>query len=164
LAREAGPEVCLTILQDGPERKRLEARVRRLGLADQVTFAGRLATHEEACRRIGGADALIHPAWHEVFGQVCLESLAMGVPVICLDWAGPGRIVDDSCGYKVPPGARPRVVEGLAAAMARALEDRPRAGVISAAARARAADFRWQEVSDSLNACYLAALGERVRR
>ena len=157
LAREAGPEVCLTILQDGPERKRLEARVRRLGLADQVTFEGRLATHEEACRWIGGADALIHPAWHEVFGQVCLESLAMGVPVICLDWAGPGRIVDESCGYKVPPGTRPRIVAGLAAAMARALADRPRAGVISVAARARATEFRWQAIAASVLAGYAAA-------
>jgi glycosyltransferase involved in cell wall biosynthesis len=156
LARDAGPEVCLTILQDGPERKRLEARVRRLGLAEQVSFEGRLATREEACRRIGGAEALIHPAWHEAFGQVCLEALAMGVPVICLDWAGPGRIVNESCGYKVGPGPRPSLVEGLAGAMSRVLEDRPRAGMVAAAARARAAQFRWQVLCDSLDASYLS--------
>ncbi len=157
LARQSGMEVCLRILQDGPERRRLEAQVRRLDLADQVTFTGRLPTQEEAYRRIAAADALIHPAWHEAFGQACLESLAMGIPVICLDWAGPGMIVNESCGYKVIPGNRRHTVDGLAAAMARALEDRPRAAEISASARARAGEFRWQVIADAVCDGYAAA-------
>jgi glycosyltransferase involved in cell wall biosynthesis len=160
-ARRSGTEVCLSVLQDGPERPRLEARARRLGLADHVTFAGRLASQEEVYRRIAAADALIHPAWHEAFGQVCLESLALGVPVICLDWAGPGGIVSDDCGYKVAPGDRGQVVIGLAAAMARALADRPRSAEIAAAARARAGGFRWATLAEAIGAGYEAAAGTR---
>jgi glycosyltransferase involved in cell wall biosynthesis len=153
-AAGSGTEVCLSILQDGPERPRLEARVRRLGLADQVTFLGRLPSQKDVHRRIAAADALLHPAWHEAFGQVCLESLAIGVPVICLDRDGPGAIVGEDCGYKVAAGARDQVVSGLAAAMARALEDRPRSGAIAIAARERAGRFRWTVLADAICASY----------
>lgn len=159
LAIRSGLEVRLEILQDGPERERLERRVTRLGLGDHVVFRGRLPSMDEVHRVLAGADALIHPAWHEAFGQACLESLAMGVPVICLDWAGPGRMVDDTCGYKAPVGSRSEVVSGLAAAMRRALEDRPRrSGMVLAAKRRVRGRFGWDAVARRIEDVWLGTL------
>ena len=157
LARSRGIDVELVILQDGPERGRLEALCRKCGVEGAVTFAGRLPTRDDVFREIAAADALIHPAWHEAFGQVCLESLALGVPVICLDWAGPGGIVDENCGYKVSPGPRDQVVEGFAAAMGRAMEDRPPIKRMAVAARTRAGLFRWSAIAGAICNEYLTA-------
>ncbi len=153
-AGRGGLDVRLDLLHDGPDRRRLEAQVRRLGLCERVRFLGRLPTLDDVYRTIAAADALIHPALHEAFGQACLESLALGVPVICLDWAGPGEIIDSSCGYKVTPSTRDATVHGLAEAMRSALAGRTRRSEISAAARRRAADFLWERVVQGIEGAW----------
>lgn len=158
-ARRDGLDVRLDLLQDGPDRRRLETLSRRLGLADHVRFLGHLPDLDDVYRRIAGADALIHPAFHEAFGQACLESLALGVPVICLDWAGPGEIINSSCGYKVAPSTRDATVDGLAAAMHSALAGRLRRNEISTAARHQAAQFGWDKVVQGIEDAWHRALG-----
>lgn len=158
LVRKKGYSVHLTILQDGPEMNRLAGQVDRLGLSDCVTFCGRLESLTDAHERIANADALIHPAFQEAFGQVCLESLALGVPVICLDWAGPGMIVDLKCGYKIPVGSREDVVNGLADACQAVLQNRANRAEVARYARQRAAEFfDWKFVSSGVKESYLAA-------
>ena len=96
------PEAKLTILGKGPEEKRLRRLVRRLGLDANVTFAGRLPALEDVYRTIAGSTALIHPALHESFGQVCLEAVALGTPVVCWNHGGPGLIAK-RCGLAAVP-------------------------------------------------------------
>ena len=95
------PDAVLEILGKGPERPRLESQVARLGLADCVHFLNRLPSLDDVYRKIASATALLHPALHEAFGQVCLESLALGTPVICWDWGGPSLIARHT-GLAVP--------------------------------------------------------------
>ena len=110
-------DVRLIILQSGPELQNLIKLAARLGVADRVKFRGRLPSLNDVYLAISEADALVHPALHEAFGQACLESLALGVPVICLNWGGPGLIVDATSGFAVEPGSREDTVRRLAAAM-----------------------------------------------
>lgn len=92
------PDASLKIIGTGPEEKRLRRLVRRLGLESSVSFAGHLPTLEDVYRHIAGATALVHPALHESFGQVCLEAVALGTPVVCWDHGGPGLIAK-RCGF-----------------------------------------------------------------
>lgn len=107
----------LVILQTGPEMERLKSLARQLGIEQQVEFKGRLPHHEDVCQEIARADALVHPALHEAFGQACLEALALGTPVICLKWAGPGIIVDSTSGFAIEPSDRNETIKRLADAM-----------------------------------------------
>lgn len=158
LARRQGLDADLEILQSGPERHRLTAQVHRLGLEDHITFRGHLPALDDVYRTIASADALIHPAFHEAFGQACLESLALGIPVICLDWAGPAAIIDDSCGHKVPTGPRPAIVAGLASAMHATRANRPRRAEIAEIARKRAKElFHWHSVVHGIEAAWSLA-------
>jgi glycosyltransferase involved in cell wall biosynthesis len=69
-------------------------------------------------------DALLFPSLHDSSGNVVLEALSSGLPVVCLDVGGPALLVDPSCGFKVRPGAPQQVVEDLARALATLADDR----------------------------------------
>ena len=63
---------------DGPDRPRLEARARALGI--DTRFIGR-TSHETALAWIAAADALLHASHEEGLSTVVREAEALGVPV-----------------------------------------------------------------------------------
>jgi UDP-glucose:tetrahydrobiopterin glucosyltransferase len=71
----------------------------------RIEHRGFLAT-ADLHRAIGGCAAiLVTPAWDEAFGNVAVEAMAAGVPVLAYDRGGPGEIVVDGVtGYVVPAG------------------------------------------------------------
>ena len=81
--------------------------------------------------------------------------MARGLPVICLDWGGPGEMVDANSGVKIPVRDHAETVAGLAAAIAR-LQALPALRLaLARAARERAlAHFRWEAKARVLNATY----------
>ena len=75
----------LVIVGDGPARASLEQLAANLGLGDRVRFAG-YRSREEVIRLMAFAHLTLVPSlWHEPFGYVVLESLAVGTPVIGSD-------------------------------------------------------------------------------
>jgi UDP-glucose:tetrahydrobiopterin glucosyltransferase len=72
---------------------------------------------EELQKQLGRCLALlVTPHWVEAFGNVVMEALACGVPVLSYDLGGPGELVRPGVtGWLVPPGD----VAGLAAAVGR---------------------------------------------
>lgn len=138
------------LVGDGPESNRLKALVEELGLSKRVRFLGRVP-RAEALRSLNECDVLIHPSLHESGGMVCLEAMALGLPVICLDVGGPAVQVTDETGFKVPAIKPGRAVSDLAAAMRRLSEERGLLASMSEAARRRATeDFGWSSRSARL--------------
>ena len=152
-----GEDVELMILGGGPEESFLKRMVEERGLKDRVFFLGRLGSLDEVFGLMRSCDALIHPALNEAFGQVVLESLVLGRQVLCLDWQGPGMIVTESCGLKVPPGSREEVVSGLADTICVLRERRASWSEIQEAAILRARDFSWERLGDEIERAYLTA-------
>src|ERR1019366_8411966 len=83
------PESEYWVVSSGPEAGALKQLAAELGIAQCVTFWGRLPKLADVYDKLAQADVLVHPAAHEAFGNVCLEALAAGRPVICLDAGGP---------------------------------------------------------------------------
>jgi len=81
-----------------------------------VTYEGFLPT-DELQSQIGGCSAILMTSkWVEAFGNVALEAMACGVPVIAYDRGGPSEVViHGKTGFLVAPDD----VEGLARAVAR---------------------------------------------
>ncbi len=104
------------IVGNGPERSRLEDLARRLNVADRVKFFGQLP-RTEALKLLGHSHALIHPSLHDSGGLVCLEAMAAGRPVICLDLGGPATQVTEETGFKVTARKPNQTVAELAQAM-----------------------------------------------
>ena len=79
LARLDG--ATLIIVGNGPERAALLARARRLGVAERLRLPGSLP-HALLPAFFTAADVTVHPSLVEGFGNVRLESLACGTPLV----------------------------------------------------------------------------------
>lgn len=104
------------IVGDGPERLRLQALTERLGITQKVKFWQKLS-RAETLAKLAGCTALVHPSLHDSGGLVCLEAMAAGRPVICLDLGGPGAQVTEETGFKIPAHTPEQAVQDLSRAM-----------------------------------------------
>jgi glycosyltransferase involved in cell wall biosynthesis len=79
--------------------------------------------------------------------MVVLESLAHGVPVVCLNIGGPGTIVTDDCGRVVEVSGRSRaqVVDALARALAE-LTNEDKREQLAENGRRRCLRFSWRHM------------------
>ena len=116
-------DVDLVITGEGPERSRLESIIMKEGLSSRVRLLGRVSRRDNL-GLMGKALFCVYPSLNEAFGAVNIESMAMGMPIICADWGGPAEIVQDGVtGFKVRPESVPKYVSGLAERMAWLLND-----------------------------------------
>ena len=102
----------LTVVGEGPERSALERMTTEFGIAEKVLFTGNLPLNEVA-QIIQQAHVFCLPSVRESGGAVLLEAMAVGRPVIAIDFGGPAEIVDDGVGVKLPATGKADVVQGL---------------------------------------------------
>jgi len=104
------------IVGDGPERRNLENLAKRLKVLDKIKFWGKLP-REEALKKLAKCNVLVHPSLHDSGGWVCVEAMAAGRPVICLDLGGPALQVTEETGFKISAYNPEQVVEDMTQAM-----------------------------------------------
>jgi len=100
------------------------------------------------------AELFCFPSLRDTSGNVVLEALAAGVPVVCFDHQGVGDIVTAACGVKLPVISPARAVEDWARAIRELANDPARLLQMSEAASARARDFLWERSGDWMQAAY----------
>lgn len=95
ILRETDAEdVVVAIVGDGPERNRLEDRVRRAGLDEAVRFLGPLYG-QDLVDAYHGCDIFVSCSDYESFGLTLVEAMAAGMPVVATAVGGVVDIVDD---------------------------------------------------------------------
>src|ERR1700682_3106884 len=133
------------IIGDGPERKRLEKLARNLGLAAKVRFWGTIP-RAKVLKKLADCDVLVHPSLHDSGGWVCLEAMAAGRPVICLDLGGPALQVTEDSGIKVPANSPEQVVRDLANGFYKLASDPELRARLGLGARKRVEEhFNWEK-------------------
>lgn len=99
-ARAKGANVGLVIAGDGSQREALEDLAHELGIAPHVLFLG---IRHDIPAIMQACDAFCHAAPFEPFGIVCIEAMAMNLPVIVPDKGGIHEAVDEGMtGYIYP--------------------------------------------------------------
>ena len=88
------PGAQLVFVGDGPEAADLRARSQALGIADKVTFTGRLG-EQETLEQIASSDILVLPSFMEGLPIVLMEAMALGTSVIASRVAGIPELVED---------------------------------------------------------------------
>jgi glycosyltransferase involved in cell wall biosynthesis len=105
------PDATLLVLGEGPERTRLEALARELGVDDRVVMPGRVGDVASLYRR---CDALVHPARWEGFGLAMLEAMLAGKPVVAANaGSAPELVVDGMTGFLFPPDDAPALARDV---------------------------------------------------
>jgi glycosyltransferase involved in cell wall biosynthesis len=110
------------IFGNGAELNRLKSLAQELGIANKVKFWGKLS-RDESLNLLQQCHALVHPSLHDSGGWVCLEAMAAGRPVICLDIGGPSVQVTQKTGFKIRANNPEQVVQDMANAMKTLAQD-----------------------------------------
>lgn len=132
----------------------------RSPVGDEVFFAG-WRTHAELARVLACVDVMALPSVAERFGQVYVEAMAMGVPVIACRAAAPPTYIDDDpgsperSGWLVPPDDEEALARTLVAAVSDPGERALRGANGRRLARGR---FGWDRVAAAVAEVYAAAL------
>jgi glycosyltransferase involved in cell wall biosynthesis len=85
---QSGRRVKLVFAGDGPYRAKLQAD------CPGAIFMG-MCSHAELARIYASADLFLFPSLTETFGNVTLEALASGTPVLAFDCAAATEVIED---------------------------------------------------------------------
>lgn len=106
MASESSPRMHLDIIGDGPERSRLERRVRSWGRDDRIHFHGR-RTPAQIRALFEESDVFVQASRRESFGIAALEARTAGLPVVAFRDSGTSDFIhsgiegilvrDDAC-------------------------------------------------------------------
>ena len=154
----------LTVLGDGPMRELWQAEAARLGLTDIVHFRGRLP-FPEAVAAMQHAELFCFTSLRDTSGNVVLEALAAGVPVLCFDHQGAGDMVAPSCGIKLPVISPKEAYVDWCRTLVALANNPERLLHLSEGTTERAREFLWDHNGDVVNALYveLAEVSQRAK-
>lgn len=106
----------LLIYGSGPGQAALEAQAQALGIADRVHLMG---YSKDLLRDFARAELAVLPSLREGFGNVAVEALAAGTPLVASRCLGPEAILQGGkLGILVPPGDAPALAAAITGALA----------------------------------------------
>ncbi len=152
--RRQRPDARLVLVGDGPLRADFAAR------CPEAVFAG-LRQGADLAAHYASMDLFLFPSLTETFGNVTVEALASGLPLLAFDHAAAGALVDSGRnGWLVPAGDPARFV----AAAVRLAADGALRQRLAAAALETAGGLGWEAVvarfeQQLLRACHGADTG-----
>jgi glycosyltransferase involved in cell wall biosynthesis len=153
LLRKSRPNIRALIVGAGPA----EPRMRGL---DGAVFTGHL-DGEELARAVASADLMLHPSRSEAFGNVILEAMASGVPLVCADAPNARSLIDPRRTGLLVPSSDPVDYAAAAERLIAAPDERRR---IAHAALEASGAYSWDDVSHAVEAAYFETLARYRRR
>jgi glycosyltransferase involved in cell wall biosynthesis len=170
LSREKGADVMLealveadapwqlSIIGDGPERHVLERQAANLGIADRITWHGRV---ENAGSLLTAFDAFVLSSRTEGTPMTLFEAMAASVPIVATRVGGVPDVVSSSHAILVP-SEQPRMI---ARALADVVSEPSKAGHRSQLARERLVQsYGTAKWLDAISSVYEAARKHAERR
>lgn len=128
--KHADPRAHLAFVNDGYEQPYLERSARRLGVAERVSFDGRIP-RDELFARMQGAAGLIFTGLREEGGLALAEAMYQGLPVVVLAHGGAGLIAHQTTDPRrvraIEPGGRRQTAVRLGHAMSELIASAPAA-------------------------------------
>ncbi len=163
LVKEKGLDIFVDVITE-LKRRRVPHRVLVIGegpardwFTEQVpeaVFAG-FQSGDDLGRAVASMDLFFNPSVTETFGNVTLEAMAAGVPIIAARASGAVGLVDEG---KTGLLVAPRDVPGYADAIATLVADDDLRYAMGRAGSAKAAGYRWDTINEVVLRSYLNVL------
>jgi len=139
------------VIGEGPARSWFENRL------PGAAFAG-FQAGADLGRAVASMDVLFNPSITETFGNVTLEAMACGLPVVAAAATGSESLVDDGhSGRLIRPGA----VHAFAEALRGYIEQPALRTAHGAAGEARSLDFSWDRINQAVADTYLRLIRQK---
>jgi len=148
----------LTVLGSGPLTNRWKERSVQLGVADHVTWTGRVG-RDVAIARMSASHVMVVTSVYDLTSSVIIEALSVGLPVICPDHYGFRDAIDESCGLKVATTSLADISRGIADAIERLHDDEAGRQRLASSALERANHYSWKETGRLVSRIYEAQAG-----
>ena len=139
------------VIGEGPAREWFENRL------PAAVFAGFLSGAELA-RAVASMDVLFFPSVTETFGNVTLEAMACGLPVVAAAATGSESLVDDHVSGRL---IRPGAVHHFAEAVRAYVEQPALRARHGAAGEARSLQFGWDRINQTVADTYLRLVRQK---
>jgi glycogen(starch) synthase len=150
--------MTLDIVGDGPMMPELASFVDEHELGHAVKFHGWLP-NEAVQDVLSSCQILPFPSIREFGGGVVLEAMALGVVPIVVDYAGPGELVCDDVGIKIPLGSREEIIEALRGVLKDLTGDKAKLKGMSLNGLQKIRDeFTWEAKAGKIKTLYEQAL------
>jgi glycosyltransferase involved in cell wall biosynthesis len=141
------------VIGDGPAKDWFEQQL------PEAIFTGQL-TGSDLARAVASSDVLLNPSVTEAFGNVTLEAMACGLPVIAAEATGATNLVRNGVTGTLAEGAEPEEFADALAAYAQDPELRRRHGD---AGLAVAQTMDWDTINSAVVRVYMHAILKRRR-
>jgi phosphatidylinositol alpha 1,6-mannosyltransferase len=139
------------VVGEGPAREWFEKRL------PNAVFAG-FQGGADLGRVIASMDMLFNPSVTETFGNVTLEAMAVGLPVVAAIATGSESLVEDRVtGRLIRAGA----IQSFADALAHYCQDEEARAAAGRAGMAASARYGWDEINQSLIDAYIRIIRQR---
>ncbi|GGC09269.1 sulfolipid synthase [Novosphingobium endophyticum] len=149
--RRRGVRYKALVIGEGPAREWFEARL------PGGAFVG-FQQGADLGRAVSCMDVLFNPSVTETFGNVTLEAMACGLPVVAAAATGSQSLVDNcKSGRLLPPGAIHQFAEALKAY----IEDPALRAAHGKAGEARASEFSWDKINQAVADTYLRLIRQK---
>ena len=142
------------VIGEGPAREWFEARL------PDAAFAG-FQGGADLGRAVACMDVLFNPSITETFGNVTLEAMACGLPVVAAEATGSESLVEDHVSGRL---IRPGAISAFAGALKAYVEDEALRARHGAAGELRSRDFSWDRINQAVADTYLRLIRQKARQ
>ncbi|MEY8322518.1 glycosyltransferase [Lachnospiraceae bacterium 54-11] len=147
-----GGDFRLALIGEGPQKKELEKLVKKLGLTDEIFFAGK-APNQEIKNYCRASDAFLFTSLSETQGIVLLESMAAGTPVIAVKATGVSDVVINGKNGYMTDASEMEFAEKIMDVL-----EKKELEVLSRGARRTAEEYRGSEIAKRALSAYAEAI------
>ena len=107
---------------------------------------------------------MVHPSLHDSGGWVCIEGMAAGRPIICLNLGGPAVQVTDDSGFRITADNPEQTTQAMTDAMVKLAQDADLRVSMGLAGRDIVQqNYSWNVVGQRLNEVYDKVVNEYER-
>lgn len=153
LVRQQLKQTRLTIAGSGPEREQLEQLAADLGIADAVTFTGRI-DNDQMTALYASADVMLNPSTIDNMPISILEAFASGVPVVSTRVGGVPFVAEHG---RTAFLVEARDYRAMAQSVLRLMQEPELARAFRTAGLAEAQRYAWPVVREQWLAAYRQA-------
>jgi len=158
------PKSFFKIIGVGPERERLVSLTKSLDIQDKVEFIPWLE-RKKLLEQMRLSDVLLFPSFRDGGGQVIIEAMTCGKPVIGINVGGPGFHIQNEWGIKIEPKNPEYTIQEMAEALKTLYLNRELREKMGEAGFRRAEEFYlWDRLGDQLQRIYQEVLPDELKK